>query len=115
MLIAAGVLSLLIWVYLLLGRGGFWRIHPDTASVSASDPVRIAVIIPARNEADVVGSAVTSLLRQAGSHSIQIFLVDDGSTDSTTQAALEAAQAAGSAERLTIIAGRPLPTGWSGK
>jgi hopene-associated glycosyltransferase HpnB len=115
MLIAAGVLSLLVWVYLLLGRGGFWRIHPAAAPAFASDPVRVAVIIPARNEAGVVGSAVSSLLRQAGNHSVQIFLVDDGSTDSTTQAACEAAQAAGAAERLTIIAGRPLPAGWSGK
>jgi hopene-associated glycosyltransferase HpnB len=115
MLIAAGVLSLLIWVYLLLGRGGFWRIRPDAAPAFASDPVRIAVIIPARNEADVVGAAVASLLRQAGNHSIQIFLVDDGSTDSTTQAAREAAQAADAAERLTVIASRALPAGWSGK
>ena len=115
MLIAAGVLSLLIWAYLLLGRGGFWRIRPDAAPAFASDPVRIAVIIPARNEADVVGAAVASLLRQAGHHSVQIFLVDDGSTDSTAQAAREAALGAGAAERLTIIAGQPLPAGWSGK
>jgi hopene-associated glycosyltransferase HpnB len=115
MLITAGVLSLLIWVYLLLGRGGFWRIHPAAAPGSVSDPVRVAVIIPARNEAEVVGCAVTSLLRQTGNHSVHLFLVDDGSTDSTTQAAREAAQAAGAAERLTIIAGRPLAAGWSGK
>src|SRR5215467_10393930 len=115
MLIAAGVLSLLIWVYLMLGRGGFWRVRPATAPVSASDGARVAVIIPARNEADVIGRAVTSLLRQAGRHSVHIFLVDDGSTDSTAQAAREAALAAGGAERLTPIEGRPLPAGWSGK
>jgi hopene-associated glycosyltransferase HpnB len=99
----------------LLGRGGFWRIHAATAPISVSDPARVAVIIPARNEADVVGRTVTSLLRQAGNHSVHIFLVDDGSTDSTAQAARDAAAAAGGAERLTIIEGRPLPPGWSGK
>ena len=114
MLFAAGTLSLLIWVYLLLGRGGFWRMR-SAEVVSASDPVRVAVIVPARNEADFVGRAVTSLLRQAGANSVHIFLVDDGSTDSTAQAAREAAQAVRGAATLTIIEGRPLPAGWSGK
>ena len=74
MLIAAGVLSLLIWAYLVLARGGFWRIHPgafdvispgnDLSEMPQVHPARIAVIIPARNEADVVGRAIRSLLRQ---------------------------------------------------
>jgi hopene-associated glycosyltransferase HpnB len=121
MLLAAGVLSLLIWVYLLLGRGGFWRIRPAVPPLPGQEkpvhenPVRIAVIVPARNEADVVGRAVGSLLRQAGQNAVHIFLVDDGSTDSTAQAARDAAVAAGLAERLTVIAGSPLPAGWSGK
>ena len=79
------------------------------------NPARIAVIVPARNEADVVGRAVSSLLRQTGQNSIHIFLVDDGSTDSTAQVARDAGSAAGQAERLTVVAGSPLPAGWSGK
>ena len=87
MLIAAGVLCLLIWVYLVLGRGGFWRIYDAAPPPKlAGSPARIAVIIPARNEADVVGRAISSLLQQTGPNSIHIFLVDDGSTDSTAQA-----------------------------
>ncbi|MGC2697921.1 MAG: glycosyltransferase, partial [Candidatus Angelobacter sp.] len=78
-------------------------------------PAQVAVIVPARNEADVVGRAITSLLHQAGSHSMQIFLVDDGSSDNTAQAALDAASSAGRAGMLTVIAGRPLPPGWAGK
>ncbi len=126
MLTAAGVLSLLIWGYLLLGRGGFWRIHDAARSFCSQeksfqeksaheDPVRIAVIVPARNEADVVGGAIRSLLRQTGQNSVHIFLVDDGSTDSTARVAREAAVAAGRAEELTVIAAGPLPAGWSGK
>jgi hopene-associated glycosyltransferase HpnB len=123
MLIAAGVLSLLIWAYLLLGRGGFWRIHDAARPLQETfheksvheNPVRIAAIVPARNEADVVGRAVLSLLRQTGQNSVHIFLVDDGSTDSTAQVARDAAVAAGQAEKLTVIAGSPLPAGWSGK
>ena len=79
------------------------------------NPVRIAVIVPARNEADVIGRAISSLLRQQGPYSIQIFLVDDASTDETAQAARDGALSTGCAERLIVIAGRPLPSGWSGK
>jgi hopene-associated glycosyltransferase HpnB len=116
MLFAAGILSLLIWIYLLFGRGGFWRIQHSSAQLPANEvPARIAVIIPARNEADVIGRAITSLLGQSGPNSIHIFLVDDSSTDGTAQAAREAAIAAGCAEMLTVIEGRPLASGWSGK
>jgi hopene-associated glycosyltransferase HpnB len=116
MLIAAGVLSLLIWAYLVLARGGFWRIHPaDLASGVKVNPVQIAVIIPARDEADVVGRAVRSLLQQNGDNALHIFLVDDASTDGTAQAAGAAAIAEGQAQNLTVVPGSPLPPGWSGK
>ena len=121
MLFAAGVLTLLIWTYLVFARGGFWRIDfAALRTISAenrvqANPVRIAVIIPARNEADVVGQAISSLLRQTGQDAIHVFLVDDGSTDSTAQAAREAAMAIDQAESLTVISGTPLPSGWSGK
>ena len=115
MLIAAGVLTLLIWGYLLLGRGGFWRIQPFSPPPVGGISARIAVVVPARNEADVVGRTITSLLRQSGTDSIHIFLVDDGSTDSTAQASRESAAAIGCAELLTVIEGSPLAVGWSGK
>jgi hopene-associated glycosyltransferase HpnB len=116
MLIAAGVLSLLIWVYLVLARGGFWRITPAEPTPNGkTNPVRIAVIIPARNEADVIDRAVRSLLQQIGRHQIHIFLVDDASTDGTAQAARAAAIAEKQAQNLTILDGSPLPPGWSGK
>jgi hopene-associated glycosyltransferase HpnB len=126
MLIAAGVLSLLIWIYLVFARGGFWRIYtalpplllPGDASYASSISerrVRIAVIIPARNESDVVDRVVRSLLRQTGQNAIHIFLVDDGSTDSTAQVARAAAIAVGQTEDLTVVPGTPLPSGWSGK
>src|SRR5260221_9612930 len=118
MLIAAGVLSLLIWAYLVLARGGFWLIYPAVPpqeKLPNTNPVRIAVIIPARNEADVVGRAVRSLLQQTGHNVIHIFLVDDASADATAQAARNAAIVEGQAENLTVIPGTPLPPDWSGK
>jgi hopene-associated glycosyltransferase HpnB len=116
MLIAAGVLSLLIWAYLVLARGGFWRISPAApVSDAQANPVRIAVIIPARDEADVVGRAIRSLLQQCGPNMLQIFLVDDASADGTAQAARAAAIAVKQEQNLTVVPGNPLPPGWSGK
>ncbi len=116
MLIAAGVLSLLIWAYLVFARGGFWRIDPAVPAQDVNtNPVPVAVIIPARDEADVVGHAVRSLLQQTSHHRIHIFLVDDCSTDGTAQAARDAAIAVGQVQNLTVVPGSPLPPGWSGK
>ncbi len=114
MLIAAGLVTLLLWISLLFFRGQFWRIR-DIQTGPAVTAARVAVIIPARNEADVVGQTVASLLQQTGSHELQIFLVDDGSTDGTAQAARASAAAMGGAARLAVIEGRALPAGWSGK
>lgn len=115
MLIAAGILGVLIWGYLLLARGQYWRVQPAHSDRENSHSARIAVAIPARDEADVVGRAIRSLLEQTGANTLHIFLVDDGSTDGTAQAARDAAKAAGRAKMLTVIEGRPLPPGWSGK
>src|ERR1041384_259673 len=115
MLIAAGVLSLLIWGYLLLARGRFWRIHALASALPDGQAARIAVIVPARNEAEVVGQAVTSLLQQSGPHSLQLFLVDDGSSDGTARVAQNAAKALGQSAALTIVESQPPPAGSPGK
>jgi hopene-associated glycosyltransferase HpnB len=117
MLMIAGALSLLIWLYLFAGHGGFWRIGKTIAqkTLSPAGPARIAVVIPARDEADVVGRAVTSLLHQSGGHTIHIFLIDDASSDSTARVARETAERAGKPDMLTVIHGLPLVPGWSGK
>ena len=123
MLIAAGVLSLAIWIYLVFARGGFWCIDPiapaeqsaGVANPEVASAVKIAVIIPARDEADVVERAVQSLLQQTGHDTLHIFLVDDGSTDDTAQAACAAATAIGQGQNLTVVPGASLPCGWSGK
>lgn len=117
MLTFAGVLSLSIWFYLLLFHGRFWRLRqilvPSPPSGTAT--ARIAAVIPARDEAAVVGKCVTALLRQTGGHSLHIFLVDDSSSDGTAQVARAAAAAEQKAGSLTVIQGRELEPGWSGK
>jgi hopene-associated glycosyltransferase HpnB len=112
-------LPVVIWLYLLLGRGMFWQIgrHLAVPSRNAIPAGRsVAVVIPARNEADVIGNTVASLLRQTYSGPLRIFVVDDASTDGTAEAAWRAAQAdlhrSGS---LRVIQSWPLPAGWTGK
>jgi hopene-associated glycosyltransferase HpnB len=117
MLTVAGALCLLIWLCLLLFHGRFWRVGAWLAPrpYAAGFPAKIAVIIPARDEADVVGQSVASLLNQVGEDSIHVFLVDDASSDETAQIARETARAAGGSEHLTVSQGSPLEPGWSGK
>ena len=108
--------SLSTWIYLLLGRGGFWRVRPEQAPVAErTSGVRIAVVIPARNEADVIGASIRSLLRQSYSGHLHVFLVDDESTDGTSDGAARTALDCDGADRVTILHARPLPAGWTGK
>lgn len=112
----AGAVAALIWGYLLVGRGRFWRIRNlivRPVGVPAA-PRRVAVVIPARNEAAVIAGSIASLLESADD-SLHMFLVDDASTDGTAQVARQTAASMGKLGSLTILHGQPLPPGWSGK
>jgi hopene-associated glycosyltransferase HpnB len=112
LLAAAGAVSVAVWVYLLAARGAFWRMREARPQgvLPAMAPSVVAVV-PARNEAETVGRAVASLAAQQYPGAFHIVLVDDASTDGTADAACAAASPA----VLTVIRGRPLPPGWSGK
>jgi hopene-associated glycosyltransferase HpnB len=117
-LLASMVLA--IWLYLLLGRGGFWlgRERDDAAhDAMAGQGSRPAVtaVIPARDEAECVGETVASLLKQDYRGAFSVILVDDQSRDGTAQVARDAAAALGASGRLTVLSGLPLPAGWTGK
>jgi hopene-associated glycosyltransferase HpnB len=105
-----------IWLYLLIGRGQFWRVAKQGApDLRSTDPRQVAVVIPARNEAEVIGAAVTSLASQAFDGLIHLIVVDDGSTDGTAEAALAAARTAGALPRFTLLQAAAPPAGWTGK
>jgi hopene-associated glycosyltransferase HpnB len=112
---SVGALSLLVWLYLLLARGGYWRVQPAAPCAKHHSAPRIVAIIPARDEAAVIGDTLTSLLRQRLEGTLHLIVVDDGSTDGTAAAAGRAAAASGGADRLTVLAGEALPSEWTGK
>jgi hopene-associated glycosyltransferase HpnB len=116
LLFVCGTLSLLAWLYLLLLHGRFWQVSRLQAGEPAESPISgsIAVVIPARNEADHIARAVRSLLAQSCADALHIYVVDDNSTDGTAEAA-RAAASGDDQKKLHIIAGHPLPPGWTGK
>jgi hopene-associated glycosyltransferase HpnB len=111
------LLAFVIWLYLAFGRGGFWRgkERDDFDPPLPVQPPGVTAVIPARNEAEGVGECVGSLLRQDYRGLRSVVLVDDESDDGTAAVARQAAAACGAADRLIIVAGTPLPPGWTGK
>jgi hopene-associated glycosyltransferase HpnB len=109
----AAAATLAIWLYLLFFRGGFWREFRRTAQPLAPlrTAPRIVAVVPARDEAEFVGSAIASLAAQRPPGYFHIILVDDHSSDATAAVA----QAAAPPELLTVVRARPLPAGWTGK
>ena len=103
-----------IWLGFLFFRGGFWRADQRLdANGPAPDPwPSVVAVVPARDEAETVGSAVASLLAQDYPGPFSVIVVDDASRDGTADAAR--AGAAGD-ERLAVVTGGPLPKGWMGK
>lgn len=106
--------SIVIWAGLLAARDGFWLARDtDEDEAAVAEPhgwPEVTAVVPARDEADVIGRAIGSLVAQDYPGSFRIVLVDDGSSDGTA----DVARAAGSG-RLTVISGSPPPGDWTGK
>jgi len=115
-LYAIAAIPVLIWIYLLIGRGAFWRVAARSPPRHPAGAGRhVIVIMPARNEAQVIGTALASLAAQTFDGVIDLIVVDDGSTDGTAEAARHAARAGGALPRLRVIQGTAPPPGWTGK
>lgn len=114
-MLTLAAITLCAWLYLFFGRGFFWRVDLARQDGPEPGPALVTVVVPARNEAAVVARSVTSLLNQQGKQSVHIFLIDDNSSDNTAEVARSTAESIGKPDCLTVISGKPLPAGWSGK
>jgi len=107
--------ALAAWAYTLFARGMFWmareRDDVDQPTATPTSWPDVVAVIPARNEADVIARTIGHLLAQDYPGDFRIVLVDDNSNDGTAAAA----RALDDHARLTVIAGEPLPPGWTGK
>jgi hopene-associated glycosyltransferase HpnB len=106
------LLSVVIWVWLLIGHGAFWRSGPVLGAAHPTRPLKVTVVIPARDEAEHIVDTLRSLLIQQFDGELKIVLVDDNSSDGTGALARELAVTDG---RLSVLDGELLKTGWTGK
>jgi hopene-associated glycosyltransferase HpnB len=117
-MIALGLsaVALATWIYLVFARGLFWlgRERDNTPVRRPAVLPSVAIVVPARNEADSIAESVTTLTAQDYA-ALNLVLVDDDSDDGTADVARKAAAAIGAAERLTIVSNTSLPSGWTGK
>ena len=109
----AGAAALAVWIGLLAGNGGFWLARERDDVDLPPEPVvwpAVVAVVPARDEAGVIGDTIASLAAQDYPGEFRIMVVDDGSRDATAALAREAGGA-----RLTVLRARPLAAGWTGK
>ena len=116
--LATAAAAFAVWIYLIGGRGGFWRAAIREEEGLPPDPVtwpEVVAVVPARDEADVIGASLSSLLGQDYPGPFRVILVDDQSRDGTATVARETATAYAANDRLTVLSGRTPPAGWTGK
>lgn len=105
-----------IFISLALGILGITAVanilfFPRLKGIQPTSQPKLSILIPARNEAAVIGQTVRALLAQTYTN-FELILLDDQSDDGTGQIAR---QAAGGDERFRLMSGSSLPPGWLGK
>ena len=140
---AAAWIPAALWLYMLAGRGGYWltgiRLSPapppgklvraigggkrpwsppSFGAGNSADRFRwpaVTVVVPARNEEEVLQLTLPRLLAQNYPGTAEVVLVDDCSTDRTAEVAIRAAAAHSTALPLRVVGGTERPPGWAGK
>ena len=117
MIDVVAAICILIWFYLMTGRGAFWLCRVRDTDRQATElhswPTVVAVV-PARNESCYIAASVQSLLQQDYAGSLRIIVVDDDSDDGTAAVATRAAHAVPQ-RQMTVVASQGPPSGWTGK
>ena len=100
-----------VWLTILIAP---WRPWSTSEVIHAApgekreDLSAVTVLIPARNEAEVIATTLAGLAVQGDG--LKVVLVDDQSTDGTSRIAQKTVGI-----DLLVVQGEPPPSGWSGK
>ena len=109
-LLILSIFASVIWFIVLILPWRPWltgeTLEPEFAG--DFDLADVSVLIPARNEADVIADTLHGLAKQG--RGLKVLLVDDASDDGTAAVAKQV-----SGVDLSIINSQSLPDGWSGK
>ncbi|WP_406310524.1 glycosyltransferase [Streptomyces sp. NBC_00623] len=107
--------SLAVWMWLLLGQGFFWRTDQRLPRRTAPGGwPSVAIVVPARDEADMLPVSLPSLLAQDYPGAAEVILVDDCSKDGTGDLARALSVRYGGLPVTVVSPGEPEP-GWTGK
>jgi hopene-associated glycosyltransferase HpnB len=113
-LAAVGATALLAWLAVLVHPARPWDLRPrddqESPSPAPTEWPDVCVVVPARDEATVLPETLPALLAQDYPGEWQVVVVDDRSGDGTGEVVRGLAT-----DRVTVLSGRPLPTGWAGK
>jgi len=112
LLFVGSALALAAWLCVLVLPYQPHRVRErlEADADSSDDLGSVTAIIPARDEAELIGRTIAALLSQG--RGLAVVVVDDQSSDDTRGAA---ARAATPNISLRVVDGRPLPDGWAGK
>jgi len=110
-LTALAIAAAVLWVGVLVAPWHAWSTRERLDSGSAPDPIDCAdvtALVPARDEAAVIGRTIAALRSQGPG--LEIVVIDDQSSDGTATLA----RAVGG-PRCRVVEGAPMPDGWVGK
>ncbi len=122
MLLFLGAVSVLAWLGILLHPARPWDFQPvgedEPADFADAPPDRwpsVCVLVPARNEAELLPSTLPALLYQDYPGQLTVLVVDDRSDDASGEVARQTGRRLNPPHRLVVVSGAPLPPGWVGK
>ena len=110
MLLALALLSVIAWLVVVLHRAPPGSLLPDGDRSAATAPDEwpsVAVVVPARNEAETLPRTLPRLLAQDYPGPHRVVVVDERSSDGTGEIARKLGA--------TVVTGSELPAGWAGK
>ncbi len=114
-------LSLLAWLFILFHPARPWDFQPvgDDGEAPPMPPdfqwPPVAVLVPARNEAESLPRTLPALLNQDYAGAFRVHVIDDRSTDGTAEVARKIARAENQTEHLNVVANVTKPDDWMGK